>query len=121
MSELERVAVLRREIAREQNSAGASDVTSVLISTAVNPLAGVVEGALTAAGAERRNARYDGAADAADQRIATLLSLRKERSCERPDAELALMAAFEGQQGGDRRTREVREDAVAAFLPPRAR
>jgi hypothetical protein len=120
-SELERVAVLRREIAREQNVAGASDVASVLVSTAVNPLGGLIEGALTAAGAEMRNTRYDRAADAADQRIETLLSLRGARECERSDAELALVDAFADQRAGEGRAREAREEAIATFLPPPAR
>ncbi|MGD9979164.1 MAG: hypothetical protein AB7H66_10925 [Hyphomonadaceae bacterium] len=117
-SELERVAVLRREIAHEQNTAGASDVASIVISAASDPLGGLVNGALTAAGAGMRNARYDRAADAADLRIHTLLTLRAERDCDRPQAEQTLTAAFEAASDETKQAREAREDAVASFLPP---
>ena len=117
-SELERVAVLRREIAGEQNRTGANDVANVVMSTITNPIAGVVDAAVTSAGAGARNRRYDRAADAADQRISTLMMLRVERECERPEAELALTSAFAAHAGETTQGREVREGAVAAFLQP---
>lgn len=117
-SELERVAVLRREIAGEQNRTGANDVTSVAMSAITNPIAGVVDAAVTSVGASARNRRYDRAADAADQRISTLMTLRAERGCERPEPELALMSAFAAHAEETSGGREAREDAVVAFLQP---
>lgn len=117
-SELERVAVLRREIAGEQNRTGANDVTNVVVSAVTNPIAGVVDAAVTSAGAGARNRRYDRAADAADERISTLMVLRAERRCEQPEQELALMSAFAEHAGETPPNREAREDAIAAFLRP---
>lgn len=120
-SELERVAVLRREIAREQNATGANDVTSTVLAAATNPIGGVVTALAISAGAGARNTRYDRAADAADQRIATLLTLRGERACERSEAELTLTSAFATPMEETSQARESREDAIIAFLPPRGR
>jgi len=120
-AELERVAVLRREIAHEQNRTGANDVAAVLMSAIANPIAGVVDAAVTSAGANVRNTRYDRAADAADRRISTLMHLRAERGCDRPEPEQALMTAFDAVAGETSQAREAREEAIEAFLPPSAR
>lgn len=117
-SELERVAVLRREIAAEQNRTGANDVTNVVISAITNPIAGVVDAAVTSAGAGARNTRYDRAADAADERLSTLMALRVERGCAQPEPELGLMSAFATNAGETAQAREAREDAIVAFLRP---
>lgn len=113
--DLARVAVLRREIAREQTAGNTSDLGNVAMSTAVSPVLGATDALITAAGSSARNRRYDRAADAADARIATLLGERSRRGCEQPEAERVLMAALAGSPTDPARARGIRGVAASAF------
>lgn len=119
-AELERLAVLRREIGRERRELNAQDAASVVINTLLFPPLLLIDGPLTAAGASARNQRLDASSDAAETRMITLLQLRAQRECEadtaRAEAETTLASALQANPGDAREARRARAQAVDSYL-----
>jgi hypothetical protein len=119
--ELDRLAVLRREIGRERGELNAQDTANLLLNSINFPPSLLISAPLTAMGADARNRRLDTSSGAAETRMLVLSNLRSERACgpsnpERADAEPRLVAALRANPGNSADARRARAKAVEAYL-----